>query len=103
MLHRCPIRQRTNEVITVRPYQHQILNLLLCGCFALSGVTLAAPAAFCQDQGGAPTASPDNSAKNKAHNNTADQQSEATSDRILTKKIRQSLVADKSLSTMRTT
>ena len=43
--------------------------------------------------------SPDNSAKNKAHSNTADQQSEATSDRMLTKKIRQSIVADKSLST----
>jgi len=43
--------------------------------------------------------SPDNSAKNKAHSNTADQQSEATSDRMMTKKIRQSLVADESLST----
>jgi osmotically-inducible protein OsmY len=43
--------------------------------------------------------SPDNSGKNKAHSNTADQQSEATSDRMTTKKIRQSLVADKSLST----
>jgi hyperosmotically inducible protein len=43
--------------------------------------------------------SPDNSATNKAHSQTADQQSEATSDRMLTKKIRQSLVADKSLST----
>jgi osmotically-inducible protein OsmY len=42
---------------------------------------------------------PDNSAKNKVHNNTADQQSEAASDRMMTKKIRQSLVADKSLST----
>jgi osmotically-inducible protein OsmY len=43
--------------------------------------------------------SPDNSAKNKAHSQTAEQQSEATSDRMLTKKIRQSIVADKSLST----
>jgi osmotically-inducible protein OsmY len=42
--------------------------------------------------------SPDNSAKNKAHSRTADQQSEATSDRMVTKKIRQSLIADKSLS-----
>ena len=43
--------------------------------------------------------SPDNSGTNKAHNTTADQQSEAASDRMLTKKIRQALIADKSLST----
>ena len=43
--------------------------------------------------------SPDNSGTNKAQNNTADQQSEAASDRMLTKKIRQALIADKSLST----
>jgi osmotically-inducible protein OsmY len=54
---------------------------------------------FCQDQSSAPAATADNSAKNKAHSHTADQQSEATSDRMLTKKIRQALVADKSLST----
>lgn len=42
---------------------------------------------------------PDNSAKNKAHNKTADQQSEGTSDRDITKKVRQSIIADKSLST----
>jgi hyperosmotically inducible periplasmic protein len=42
--------------------------------------------------------SPDNSATNKAHSNTADQQSEATSDRLLTQKIRRALIADKSLS-----
>ncbi len=62
-------------------------------------MTALPTAAFCQDQSSAPMTSPDNSAKNKAHSNTADQQSEATSDRMLTKKIRQSLVADKSLST----
>jgi hyperosmotically inducible protein len=45
------------------------------------------------------TVSPDNSGTNKAHSNTADQQSEASSDRLLTKKIRQALIADKSLST----
>jgi hyperosmotically inducible periplasmic protein len=46
-----------------------------------------------------PAVSPDNSGTNKAHNTTADQQSEASSDRMLTKKIRQALIADKSLST----
>jgi hyperosmotically inducible periplasmic protein len=43
--------------------------------------------------------SPDNSSKNKAHSNTADQQSEDSSDRMTTKKIRQAVMADKSLST----
>ncbi len=43
--------------------------------------------------------SPDNSAANQAQGNTADQQSSAASDRMLTKKIRQALMADKSLST----
>ncbi|HEY0760366.1 MAG TPA: BON domain-containing protein [Acidisarcina sp.] len=33
------------------------------------------------------------------HHKTADQQSEGTSDRMLTKKIRQAIIADKSLST----
>ena len=76
-----------------------ILNFPLYGCIALAALTALPTAAFCQDQSTAPTTSPDNSAKNKAHSHTADQQSEATSDRLLTKKIRQSLVADKSLST----
>ena len=71
----------------------------LCACLGLACLTALAPVGFCQDQGSAPITTPDNSAKNKAHSHTADQQSEATSDRMLTKKIRQSLVADKSLST----
>jgi hyperosmotically inducible periplasmic protein len=59
-------------------------------------LTLLIPcASFGQDQ----QTTPDNSANNKAHNETADQQSSTTSDRILTKKIRQELIADKSLST----
>lgn len=53
-----------------------------------------------QDQGAASTATnTDNSAQNKAHTTTADQQSEATSDRMLTQKIRKTLIGDKSLST----
>jgi osmotically-inducible protein OsmY len=57
-------------------------------------------ASFAQDQSSPPAAaSQDSSAKNKVHSHTADQQSEATSDRMLTKKIRQSLISDKSLST----
>ena len=52
-------------------------------------------ASFGQDQ----QTTPDNSTNNKAHNETAEQQSSATADRMLTKKIRQELIADKSLST----
>jgi hyperosmotically inducible protein len=75
---------------------------------------LAVPALACalltpnsvlgQDQSAAPTGTtPDNSAQNKAHATTADQQSEASSDRLLTQKIRKSIMADKSLSNMATT
>ena len=60
-------------------------------------LTLLIPcASFGQDQH---TTTPDNSANNKAHSQTADEQSSTTSDRMLTKKIRQELIADKSLST----
>ena len=76
-----------------------IAKIPLHGCLALACLLTVPATAFCQDQSSPPMTSPDNSAKNKAHINTADQQSEATSDRMLTKKIRQSLVADKSLST----
>jgi hyperosmotically inducible periplasmic protein len=63
-------------------------------------MTLLSIASFAQDQTNPPAAAiQDNSAKNKVHSHTADQQSEATSDRLLAKKIRQSLIADKSLST----
>ena len=71
---------------------------LLSGA-ALASVLLTPVASRGQDQRTATPTSPDNSANNKAQNNTADQQSEATSDRMLTKKIRQALIADKSLST----
>jgi hyperosmotically inducible periplasmic protein len=72
---------------------------LLAGA-ALAAALLTSGASLAPGQTTAPaTASPDNSTNNKAQNNTADQQSEATSDRMLTKKIRQALIADKSLST----
>lgn len=47
----------------------------------------------------APAQAPDNSASNKQHDVTADQQSGAASDRVITQKIRKALVSDKSLST----
>ena len=42
---------------------------------------------------------PDNSAQNKAPGSTADQQSDRKSDMAITRKIRRSIIADKSLST----
>ena len=42
---------------------------------------------------------PDNTANNKQHDVTAEQQSNAESDLAITQKIRKALVADKSLST----
>jgi len=63
----------------------------------LSGAPLALHA---QDQSTSPSyTAPDNSAQNKAHAKTADQQPENASDRDITKKIRQLIVADKTLST----
>jgi hyperosmotically inducible protein len=74
-----------SKVLRLRPYAGVALALtLLMPC-----------ASFGQDQ----QTTPDNSANNKTHDQTADQQSSATSDRMLTKKIRQALIADKSLST----
>jgi len=46
-----------------------------------------------------PAQAPDNSAHNKQHDVTADQQSNSASDRAITQKIRKALMADKSLST----
>ena len=69
---------------------------LLCGA-ALASALLTPMLSRGQDQS-TPQTRPDNSAMNKTQSNTADQQSEASSDRMLTKKIRQALIADKSLS-----
>jgi hyperosmotically inducible protein len=76
----------------------RLLQLPLCGCLALASLALVLPA-HAQDQSTPAATQPDNSGKNKAHAKTAEQQSEGTSDRMLTKKIRQSIVADKSIST----
>ena len=46
-----------------------------------------------------PSTAPDNTAKNKHHKVTADQQTNAAGDRDLTAQIRKSIIADKTLST----
>lgn len=53
-----------------------------------------------QNQNGSQTTTaPDNSAQNKDRSHTADQQSNKKSDLAITRKIRRSVIADKSLST----
>ena len=92
-------KELTTEVLHVKLLYPRLLQLPLCGCLALATAGLVPQAIHAQDQSTPAATQPDNSAKNKAHHKTADQQSEGTSDRELTKKIRQSIVADKSLST----
>jgi hyperosmotically inducible periplasmic protein len=50
-------------------------------------------------QTGATQTAPDNSNQNKNHAQTADDQTNAKSDRLITQKIRKSIMADKALST----
>jgi hyperosmotically inducible protein len=80
----------------VASFKGRILQLLAVSTFA--STLLISNCAFGQDQNSPTNTSPDNSATNKAHMTTADQQSEATSDRMLTQKIRKAIIADKSLS-----
>jgi hyperosmotically inducible periplasmic protein len=69
-----------------------------CALFLLCATPVAAKAQGSGPQSSSQTA-PDNSAQNKDHSNTADQQPENKSDREITREIRSSIVADKSLST----
>jgi osmotically-inducible protein OsmY len=72
----------------------------LCAALLVTSSFVLTLSAFTQEQSSSPsTTAPDNSAKNKNHNVTADQQGENAADREMTKKIRQSVMADKSLST----
>jgi len=73
-------------------------TLQLLAVSTLASTLLISNCALGQDQSTPTNTSPDNSATNKAHVTTADQQSEATSDRMLTQKIRKAIIADKSLS-----
>lgn len=70
--------------------------LLLCGAPTLG----RAQNQSSQDQSSIPSsAAPDNTARNKDHSTTADQQSANKSDRDITRDIRRSIESDKSLST----
>ena len=77
-----------------RPFRTAVAT---CAVLLLCGAPLVVTA---QDQGSTSTAAaPDNTARNKAHAKTADQQKENTSDREIARKIRRAVVADSSLST----
>jgi hyperosmotically inducible periplasmic protein len=71
-------------------------SLFLARAVLVSASIVGIPfTALAQDQ----AKPPDNSAQNKAHDQTADNQKENTSDRETTQKVRQAIVKDKSLST----
>src|SRR5487761_1081220 len=61
--------------------------------------SLPCGSAFAQDQSQQTTTAPNDSAQNKHHGYTADQQSNRKYDIALTSKIRKQVIADKSLST----
>jgi hyperosmotically inducible protein len=68
-----------------------------CALFLLCATPLVVNA---QDQSSSPSqTAPDNTARNKDHATTADQQSANKSDTDITRDIRRSIVSDKSLST----
>jgi hyperosmotically inducible protein len=64
------------------------------GSLVLGALLMAAPG-----HGQTQSAKPDNSAQNKSQSPTADNQSNAKSDRLTTQKIRKAVIADKGLST----
>ncbi len=71
----------------------QVTTLALCSLFATAG--MAGRAATAQDA----TPPADNSAHNKHHAKTADNQPDAQADRLTTANIRKAIIADKGLST----
>jgi hyperosmotically inducible periplasmic protein len=84
----------------VNPLKINAKSLLLSGSMILASMLAISPSAMAQDQTTpAPATAPDNTAKNKHHTTTADQQTNAAGDRDLTAQIRKSIIADKSLST----
>jgi len=77
-------------------------TLILRGALAALALTIVSTplAIYAQEPASPPSSTaPDNSASNKAHTNTADNQKESTSDREITRKIRRSITSEQSLST----
>jgi hyperosmotically inducible protein len=84
----------------MRSFHSPVLHIPRSAYMALALTLLVPNVSFSQNSSSSQAApSADNSGKNKAQSSTAEQQSEATSDRMVTQKIRQPLIADKTLST----
>ncbi len=71
---------------------------VLTAALTLCGTRAQAVSPSVQEPSSSSAATPDNTANNKKHETTADKQSNAASDREAARKIRKSVVADKSLS-----
>lgn len=81
-------------------FDREGVRTTLCACLIIVTFSATQTRAFGQDQRTTPTStSSDNSINNKDQHITADQQTDNSHDLAITKKIRQSLIADKSLST----
>jgi osmotically-inducible protein OsmY len=74
-------------------------TLVASAALAISWLPGAPSAAQAFAQTGATQTAPDNSNQNKNHAETADNQTNAKSDRLTTQKIRKAIIADKTLST----
>jgi len=80
------------------PFRSTLRVSLLTASLAITGFSLIAiPSISSALQPQAPA--PDNTANNKDHSDTADNQSNSAQDREIARKIRKAIVADKSLST----
>jgi hyperosmotically inducible protein len=73
--------------------------LVASAAIALSCLPGVSSAVQAFAQTGTAQTAPDNSNQNKNHANTADDQTNAKSDRLITQKVRKAIMADKSLST----
>src|SRR5580658_10133509 len=80
------------------PFRSRLRVSLLTASLAITGFSLIAlPSVSSALQSQTPA--PDNSARNKDHSNTADNQSNSVQDREIARRIRKAIVADQSLST----
>ena len=93
--------QNIERRLTMRYEMNRFRNktmALLCGSACVAAVLTFSTAVTAQDQSSTTPAAQDNSAKNKHHAMTADQQTNVAGDRALTAQIRKAIIADKSLS-----
>ena len=89
-------QKERGEIVKSCPIKMSLRGLQAC---AIALTLSCGSAAFAQDEATPSSANADNSVQNKNHQTTAQDQPENTADRMLTKKVRQALIADKSLPT----